>query len=75
MLYSFSNPFNSSNNRWTKEGITELEKELGLALGKEQGELPLVGTSTLLSPRLVKVLSPRLVRFRVENAARLLVVD
>ncbi len=39
-LCSFPKPSDSGNDRWTKENMAELEKELGLASEEEQGKSP-----------------------------------
>jgi len=48
-------PFDSGNNEWTDDSMAELEKELGLALEKQQVKLSLAGILTFLSPCLVEV--------------------
>jgi hypothetical protein len=40
-----------SSDKWTKDSIAKLEKELGLALKEQQVESLSAGTLTLLSPR------------------------
>ena len=52
-LYSLPKPSSSGDDGWTDENITELEKELGLAMEEQQVESLSAGTPTSPSPRSV----------------------
>jgi hypothetical protein len=71
-LHSLPKSSDSGDDRWTDENMAELEKELGLALGRQQVESSSAGTPT--SQVLARPRHPRM-RSRVENAAKPLVVD